>query len=111
MNSNLLRMSAALALSGLVGCSSGEEVSSEAYGDDWPFPFKGAVVTCEPPGSAVILKVNGNKYALNGRALTQASSRGYIDHRSLMPRDTNGVILKGSRTISDLIRVGLKYCS
>ncbi len=89
----------------------GEQVDSAAYGGDWPFPFETAEVTCDPPGSAVVLKADGKTYALNGKALGQMAKRGYLDSRDLMPRDGDGFFTKGISTVSDLIQRGLQLCN
>lgn len=88
----------------------GAQVSCASYGDDWPFPFDSAEVTCDPPGSSVVMKADGKTYALNGKARGQAAARGYLDHQDLMKRDKYGAFTKGVTTVSDLIALGLKQC-
>lgn len=114
MNSLCRSLVGAVAISLLLGLPTigltQEQVSSSTFGDDWPFPFERAIVTCAPPGNSVVLKADGKTYVLNGKARGQADARGYLDHQDLLPRDEYGAFTKGVSTVSALIDRGLRQC-
>ena len=97
----------------LAGCSRSPEtetVSKSDFKADWPFQFDEGTLTCDPPGTAVVIKANGNTYALNGRSRGLALERGYIDPDSFRVRESDGQYVKGTDTISTLIERGVAIC-
>ncbi len=85
-------------------------VSALTYGDDWPFPVEEGIVRCEPSSTAVLLQTEEGIFALNGSALGQVDSQGWLDTRDFQERDESGMFLNGVDTIRALIKLGLEDC-
>ena len=77
------------------------QVTKEQYGKNWPYVINSGILTCDPPGSAVVFKSGGVTYAVNGRAIGFANSRGYV-----IARDT----ISNGTSAYTLIQAGLAIC-
>lgn len=55
---------------------SGQKVTSEEYGEDWPFTVSEGIVHCYD-GREYVFQTGGTKYSLNGWADTFADKKGY----------------------------------
>src|SRR3954462_9561007 len=62
------------------GGSPSRSIRAAAYGQDWPYTFSEAKVSCVNAGD-LIAKTDGKTYALNGAALSHASENGWLDWR------------------------------
>jgi hypothetical protein len=66
----------ALASFGVVGCTdddeggSGETVRAEDFGDSWPLTVSEGRLACERGMAVVFTDPSGNRYAVNGMAMT-----------------------------------------
>ena len=98
----------ALALTACGGTGSGDgdgvTVSRSEYGDSWPLTVDSGTLRCEPP-SAVVFKVDGTDYGVNGMAKTN----GYADIAPIWAADPSGNAPK--KNIAALIQRGLELCN
>jgi Protein of unknown function (DUF2511) len=68
----------------VAACGGGpsRSISAAAYGQDWPYTFSEAKVSCVN-GADLIAKTDGKTYALNGAALSHAGENGWLDWREV----------------------------
>ncbi|QPG61226.1 DUF2511 domain-containing protein [Pseudomonas sp. BIGb0427] len=71
----------------LAGCSAENKqqvVTSQEYGEDWPFTVESVELMCEPGPPKALLKVpDGTVYALNASASQLAKERGWSDAHTI----------------------------
>lgn len=91
----------------LTGCTKGKALSRSDLGDAWPFVVREGVVDCVGMRE-VVFRANGQTYALNGNAMTQAKRRGYADDISILRRDEKYPELFMST--DEVIQLGLAEC-
>jgi len=85
-------------------------ITKAEYGADWPYTVDSGLLHCDPPGSNVVLKAEGKVYALNGRAMGNATERGYLNARDTITlRDDNGYFTIGN--VGKIIDRGLAMCN
>jgi len=108
LNLRTLLLVASLALFSTSGCKeSGRLITRRELGDNWPFTVASGVVDCVGQG-IVVFKANGNVYALNGTAKTQAKRRGYMDDLGILRATTTYPTMYVST--HEVIRIGLTQC-
>lgn len=93
-------------LTGLVACS-GDEISKEQLGDDWPLTVESGVLKCIDDNGILlaIIEVNGVEYQLNGAA----KSMGYENIDIIW---SNNPSIPGARlSLSPLISKALELCN
>jgi hypothetical protein len=91
---------------GLVACS-GDEISKEQLGEDWPLTVESGVLKCIEDNGVPLatIEVNGVEYQLNGAA----KSRGYEDIDIIW---SNNPSIPGTRlSLSPLISKALELCN
>jgi hypothetical protein len=89
--------------------SKGVLISKSEYGEDWPYTVESGRLYCDPPGSNVVMEAGGRVYALNGRAMGNATQRGYLNARETITlRDEYGYFTIGDS--QKIISRGLSMC-
>ncbi|MGN8344369.1 DUF2511 domain-containing protein [Pseudomonas sp. SMV71] len=65
-----------------------QKVSSQDYGDAWPFTVDSVDLLCDGPSPKALVKTSdGTVYALSGSARSQAKDRGWSDGREITKPD------------------------
>lgn len=85
-------------------------ITKVEYGADWPYTVDSGALYCDPPGSNVVMESDGKVYALNGRAMGNATERGYLNARETITlRDEYGYFTVGDA--GKIISRGLAMCN
>jgi Protein of unknown function (DUF2511) len=103
---------AGFALASLAACSSttgggsdSAEVSRAEFGNAWPLTVESGTVSCEPPSSVVFTDDSGNRYAVNGTAM---SATDYPDIDAIWAPNPE---IDGTKIdISPILDTGLDLC-
>lgn len=84
-------------------------ITKADYGEDWPYTVESGRLYCDPPGSNVVMETDGRIYALNGRAMGNATQRGYLNARETITlQDEYGYFTVGDS--QKIISRGLSMC-
>ncbi|MBP5108642.1 DUF2511 domain-containing protein [Pseudomonas protegens] len=103
-------VSTLLALGGCGAEEKSQKISSEEYGDAWPFTVDSVDLLCDGPSPKALARAsNGTVYALSGSARSQAKERGWADgHEITKPNPTMPSI---KMDYSDIVQRAQALCT
>lgn len=107
----VLALTAALAFSATaIAGAKVHTVSSEEFGDVWPFTVESVDLMCGGPSPKALARTSdGTVYALNGSARTIAKSRGWADGQDITKPNPSMPAIK--MDYSNFVQIAQDLCS